>query len=101
MPKRGEAPPELSFEEIAEQYFGQWIVMKITERGEHGRILRGQVMGHGRSQRAVRKAWERAWQQDPKALLSVFVAGERYVAGDEARRLMAEAAKGEYVSAHW
>lgn len=102
MPRPNEPSQELSFEEIGDLYFGEWIVMKITALGEHGRILRGQVLGHNRSVKRINKAWARVREQDPKALLSVFVAGERYLAGDEARQAIAEAAAREdYVNARW
>jgi hypothetical protein len=102
MPRPNEPSQELSFEEIGDRYFGEWIVVKITETGQHGRILRGQVMGHSRSYKRVRKAWEHAWQQDPQALLYVSVAGEKYLAGDEAREAIAKVAREEdYVNARW
>ncbi len=102
MPRPNEPPQEMSFEEIGDLYFGEWIVLKITQRGEHGRILRGQVMGHSRSVKRINRAWARIREEDPKALLYVSVAGERYLAGDEAREAIAQATKEEdYVNARW
>jgi hypothetical protein len=88
-------------EEIIDLHSNEWIVLKVTELDDLHRALRGEVVGHSRSIKRMCKAWARARDADPEARLYVLFGGERHVYGDEARLLMAEAARGPYVNARW
>jgi hypothetical protein len=91
----------LSIEEIGERYPWEWIVLRVTTVDKDEGITHGVVLGHSRSIKRMCQAWARADKEDPSAHLYIFVGGERRVTGDDARRLIKEAAERYDVNVRW
>jgi hypothetical protein len=103
MAKAGRATAEiLSLDEVNDRYFGEWVLLRITNRDEGGAISHGEVLRHSKSRAAISRAVARAHEEDPKCQLYLFVGGTRKVTGDELREALRKAAdEEEYVNVNW
>lgn len=99
--KAVKAPEILSLEEVNARYFGEWVLLHVTQQDEHLGITHGRVLYHGKSGAGLARASQKADKADPHCHLYLFIGGTRRASGDELREALARAAKEEYVNARW
>lgn len=91
----------LPLEEINERYFGEWVLLRVTEVDTEGHITHGKVLVHSKTGAGLARASKKAHREDPNCHLSLFIGGTRRITGDELREAMEKASKEEYVNARW
>ena len=83
---------------ISERYGGEWLLIKILDASLPMGDAPGIVLAHGPDRNGMFKAERKARKHDPRALLTVLQAGERFGDGETLRQELTRAAEEEFVS---